>query len=234
MFCNDRREVAGRCKHVLAVINLQQQAVGTPCQQKWYFRDKGLTINCLQEWHMYRLMVIHLCRTETLLLIYHQPKWFKTDGAPAVPTRKPAVCAPANPKHSSEIQSVWDLLTVHVTCTDVELRTTGLCMLTTTSPSSFCTRRWSTPCAVGLMSRGGKGYRHEEEKKSTLTVQHNRLYLVFGQARTSGWGHRAPERSRPWWWTGRPYWVVGPWLWILWSSHGLPLSASCYSPTDCR
>lgn len=43
-------------------------------------------------------------------------------------------------------------LTVHVTCTDVELRTTGLCMLTTTSPNSFCTRRWSTPCAVGLIS----------------------------------------------------------------------------------
>lgn len=43
-------------------------------------------------------------------------------------------------------------LTVHVTCTEVELSTTGLCMVTTTSPNSFCTRRWSTPWAVGLMS----------------------------------------------------------------------------------
>lgn len=49
-------------------------------------------------------------------------------------------------------ESCNQVLTVHVTCTDVELRTTGLCMLTTTSPNSFCTRRWSTPCAVGLMS----------------------------------------------------------------------------------
>lgn len=56
---------------------------------------------------------------------------------------------------------------------------------------------------------------------------------MSGQALTSGWGHRAPERSRPWWWTGRPCWVVGPWLWTRRSSRGLPPSASCYSPTDC-
>lgn len=53
------------------------------------------------------------------------------------------------------LQMAW-VLTVHVTCTEVELSTTGLCMLTTTSPNSFCTRRWSTPWAVGLMSAARK------------------------------------------------------------------------------
>lgn len=77
--------------------------MGTPCQQKWHFPDKGLTTNCLQKWHMYRLMVIHLCRTETLLLIYHQLKWFKTDGAPAVQALRHAARAPANPERSPKI-----------------------------------------------------------------------------------------------------------------------------------
>lgn len=114
VFCNDRHEIAGWCEHILVVINLQQQAVGTPCQQKWHFPDKGLTPNCLQKWHMYHIMVIHLSRTETLLLIYHPLKWFKTDGAPAVRTLKTATCAPANPEQSwnwAHLLSMWPALT---------------------------------------------------------------------------------------------------------------------------
>lgn len=113
VFCNDRHEIAGWCEHILAVINLQQQAVGTPCQQKWHFPDKGLTPNCLQKWHMYHIMVIHLGRTETLLLIYHPLKWFKTDGAPAVRTPKTATCAPENPEHTPETELTYRPCDLH-------------------------------------------------------------------------------------------------------------------------
>lgn len=110
-------------------------------------------------------------------------------------------------------------LTVHVTCTEVELSTTGLCMVTTTSPSSFCTRRWSTPWAVGLMSgeQRQKCSAVSEEKKQQakrtkqlrknrkslmlllllqlLGIQHNSfaVYLECAQAQTWGWGPRALE-----------------------------------------
>lgn len=167
VFCNDRHEIAGRCKHFLAVINLQQQAVGTPCQQKWHFPDKGLTTNCLQKWHMYRLMVIHLCRTETITLDLPSAQmiqnWWSTSRSDS--ETRCACTGKSRPEKFTSARFVWERLTVHVTWTDVELRTTGLCMLTTTSPSSFCTRRWSTPCAVGLMSRKRKEAHAWKRKK---------------------------------------------------------------------
>lgn len=134
--------------------------------------------------------------------------------------------------------SMNQVLTVHVTCTDVELRTTGLCMLTTTSPNSFCTRRWSTPCAVGLMSGREREWNGMQVGREGCVSEsflcHLFSYLECGQAQTWGWGPRALEHWLPWWWTGRPYWAVGPLLRTRWSSRDLPLSASCYSPTDCR
>ena len=74
-------------------------------------------------------------------------------------------------------QVLW-VLTVHVTCTEVELRTTGLCMLTTTSPNSFCTRRWSTPCAVGLMSRR-KDEGHLESNSCAYNLESIKIHTYF-------------------------------------------------------
>lgn len=64
---------------------------------------------------MYHIMVIHLGRTETLLLIYHPLKWFKTDGAPAVRTPKNANVRASKPGAQSwnwaRLPSMWPALT---------------------------------------------------------------------------------------------------------------------------
>lgn len=62
--------------------------------------------------------------------------------------------------------------TVHVTWMVVGLSTTGLCKRTMTSPSSFCTCRWSTPWAGGLMS--------VEEARRTLARRHHAIIEIKG------------------------------------------------------